>query len=81
MSEENVLNVSADQIDHLVEIISSIKNKQEDLKNAVDAIAEETGVAKAKLKVWAKIRYKDSLDEERQKALEIFDEYEAIFQD
>jgi len=81
MSEENVLNVSADQIDHLVEIIGSIKNKQEDLKNAVDAIAEETGVAKAKLKAWAKLRYENSLDEERQKALEIFDEYEAIFQE
>lgn len=67
-------------IEHLVELIGKVKSAQEDLKNAVDAVAEEyPDSSKTEIKALAKIRYEDSLEEERQKANAIFDLYEEIF--
>ena len=67
-------------IEHLVELIGKVKAAQEDLKNAVDAVAGEyPDSSKAEIKALAKIRYEDSLEEERQKANAIFDLYEEIF--
>lgn len=70
-----------EKIEHISQLIASVKMAQDILKEAIDAIAEDhkEEYSKAEIRAMAKICYEDSLEEERQKANELFDKYESIF--
>lgn len=66
-------------VDEMVNALVRMAGENDFFNEAAKAAAEEHDLKPATIKQMAKIRFKNSLDEDKAKANEIFELYETIF--